>query len=269
MNCKSVVPFKVILREKLNLPFPWEQFAEWEAEQLETAMPNEVTDSEGAPDDVPEVSAARDWLEENGTSNLRAKDVLGIIRACLKDVKKLKTTHSIKVFTQLTAVVEYIKLRDKYQRHPKCTHPCLNASLAIARRMGKGEYFARRIRQNEKYLAKHGRLPPSKKFARHGQYTLLDNESVLHGVHRYLAAQNLGTITPHLLCCHVNNVIIPALELTPKKATISERTAINWLKKLGYTCKDVKKGVYFDGHERPDVIEARKKFLAEISNYER
>ena len=84
----------------------------------------------------------------------------------------------------------------------------------------------------------------------------------------YLTAQNLGSITPYLLCCHVNEVIIPALELTKKETTISERTAVNWLKKLGYSCKDVKKGVYFDGHERPDVIEARKKFLAEIAKYE-
>ena len=136
MNCKSVVPFKGILREKLNLPFPWEQFAKWEAEQLATTMPNEATDSKGAPDDVPEVSATCDWLEENGTSNLRAKDILGIIKACLKDVKKLKATHLIKVFTQLTTMAEYIKLQDKYQRHSKCTHPCLNASLAIAQCMG-------------------------------------------------------------------------------------------------------------------------------------
>ena len=112
---------------------------------MTTAMPNEVTDSEAMPDDVPEVSAARDWLEENGTNNLGAKNVLAIIRACLKGVKKLKTTRSIKVFTQLTAVAEYIKLRDNYRKHPKCTCPCLNASLAIARCMGKGAYFARRI----------------------------------------------------------------------------------------------------------------------------
>jgi len=54
----------------------------------------------------------------------------------------------------------------------------------------------------------------------------------------------------------MNKVIIPALDLTTKKATISEWTAINWLNKLRYTCKDVKKGVYFDRYEHPDVVEA-------------
>jgi hypothetical protein len=134
--------------------------------------------------------------------------------------------------------------------------------------MGKGASFARQILQNEEYLAKHGHLHLSKESAQHGQYTLLDNESVVHGVRQYLAAQNLGSITPHLLCCHMNKVIIPALDLTTKKATISEWTAINWLKKLRYTCKDVKKGVFFDKHKHPDVIEAQKKFLAELTKYE-
>ena len=74
---------------------------------------------------------------------------------------------------------------------------------------------------------------------------------------------------PKLLCHHVNNTILPALNLTQKNTSISERTAINWLKKLSYSCKDVKKGVYHDGHEHPDVIEAHKKYLEQIAQYER
>ncbi len=76
---------------------------------------------------------------------------------------------------------------------------------------------------------------------------LLDNENVIHGVHNYLAAQaeaesesaqQLGTITPFLLYCHVNEVILLTLALMGK-TSISKHTAIQWLKKLGYTCKDV------------------------------
>jgi hypothetical protein len=103
---------------------------------------------------------------------------------------------------------------------------------------------------------------------KHSQYTLLDNENVIHAVRNYLAAQQLGTITPFLFCRHVNEVILLALALTGK-TSISERTAIQWLKKLGYTCKDVRKGMYHDGHEWPDVVDAQKKFLAQMSQYER
>ena len=119
-----------------------------------------------------------------------APDIFEIVKVCLQDVKKLKSARLLKVITQLTAVVEYAKLRDQYQCHNKCKRPGLSASLAIARRMGKGKvgkkkgsYFARQIRRNEAYLLKHKRLPPTKEGAKHGQYTLLDiKEAVLHGV---------------------------------------------------------------------------------------
>jgi hypothetical protein len=42
--------------------------------------------------------------------------------------------------------------------------------------------------------------------------------------------------------------------------------ARNWLHKLGYSCMEVRKGLYHGGHERPDIIEARKKFLDEMAN---
>ena len=50
---------------------------------------------------------------------------------------------------------------------------------------------------------------------------------------------------------------------------ISKCTAIQWLKKLEYTCKDVWKGIYHDEHEWPDVIEAWKNFLVQMSQCER
>lgn len=215
------------------------------------------------------MEAARTWLDfQDEDEPESSKDIHEIVKCCLKEVKRLKTGRSIKMMTQLTAVSEFAKLRARYRAHPMCHQPASKASLTIAYRMGKGPYFARQIREHERYLLRHQRLPPSKSGARHGQFTLLDNEGVVHAVRRYLAAQALGSITPHQLCRHVNEVIIPALDMTGKNSTITERTAITWLKKLGYICKDVKKGLYIDGHERPDVVHAREKFLQEIKKYE-
>jgi len=133
--------------------------------------------------------------------------------------------------------------------------------------MGKGVYFARKIRYHELYLLKHHHLPPRKEYTRHGQYSLLDNEAILNDVRVYLAAQSLGTVTPRMLCHHVNHIILPALEI---EATISEPTAVRWLKlRLGYECKEAKKGIYVDGHERPDVIKEREGFIDQIDTYER
>ena len=147
----------------------------------------------------------------------------------------------------LTAVSEYVKLRMLYKSIKVCKRPCLNASITIACRMGRGIYFARQIRYNELYLLKHRHLPPRKDYTWHGQYSFLDNEAVLHDMRVYLAAQSLGTVSPRTLCQHVNQVILPAFEI---EATISESTTRRWLKfRLGYECREAKKGIYIDGHE--------------------
>ena len=44
--------------------------------------------------------------------------------------------------------------------------------------------------------------------------------------------------------------------------------ARNWLHKLGFEYKDVKKDVFVDGHERPNVAEAREKFLNTMKDLE-
>ena len=49
-----------------------------------------------------------------------------------------------------------------------------------------------------------------------------------------------------------------------RRAGICSRTARKWLNRLGYKWKEVQKGVFFDGHEREDVIEYRETFLNEM-----
>src|SRR5438128_4161038 len=46
---------------------------------------------------------------------------------------------------------------------------------------------------------------------------------------------------------------------------ISEKTAKRWLKKLGFVFSRFTKGIYFDGHERSDVVEFCKKFLEDMT----
>ena len=50
---------------------------------------------------------------------------------------------------------------------------------------------------------------------------------------------------------------------------ICNETARHWLHDLGFSQKCHKKGVYFDGHERDDVVEHRKEFVAEMNELER
>lgn len=62
----------------------------------------------------------------------------------------------------------------------------------------------------------------------------------------------------------VNNIIIPSLGLDTGGAYITEWTAQSWLAKLGYELKDIKKGIYVDGHEREDVVAYRNEFLGQF-----
>ena len=222
------------------------------------------------PLDDPAIEATRTLFTPEDSEVDVSIGLTEIIQTCLKDVKLLKrhgNARAIKMLSQLTAVAEYVKLRALYRSSKACKQPCLKASIAIARRMGRGVYCARQIRHNELYLLKHHHLPPRKEYTRHGQYSLLDNEAVLNDVRVYLAAQSLGSVTPKDLCQHVNGTLLPALGI---EATISESTAQRWLKlRLGYECKEARKGVYIDGHERPDVIKEREAFSDQIGKYER
>ncbi len=51
-----------------------------------------------------------------------------------------------------------------------------------------------------------------------------------------------------------------------RRAEICSRTDRKWLNCLGYKLKEVQKEVFFDGHEREDVIEYRETFLNEMKS---
>lgn len=51
--------------------------------------------------------------------------------------------------------------------------------------------------------------------------------------------------------------------------TVSRRTASNWLVKLGFKFQEYRQGsAYVDGHERPDVVAHRNRFVDEMENWQ-
>jgi hypothetical protein len=68
---------------------------------------------------------------------------------------------------------------------------------------------------------------------------------------------------------HALKEILPTLGFTIRSG-LSERMAQRWLLTLGWRHTRVKKGVYMDDHERPDVVEYRNNvFLPLMASYER
>ena len=65
------------------------------------------------------------------------------------------------------------------------------------------------------------------------------------------------SVNPKILKNYIENEVFPSLGIERKK-TICEKTAWRWLKKLGWHCKEWKKDIYVDGHEREDVVQYRQ-----------
>lgn len=225
-------------------------------------------------DGLPSVSQAQDLLSMSEEADNQF-DIFAIITSHLRGLRKLKATPAIlKRLMHFTAVIEYVKIRDQLQSRSvgkRSKRPSQRASMIVAARMGKGPFFARQVREHTLYLIRNGQLPPLQTKKRPGGHSLIDNEAVVLTLRRYFALLGVGEITPLLLQKHVNNVIIPLLLLaqpnnTPQ--TISVQTARSWLRKLGFLRTRAKKGIYIDGHDRPDVIEARNKFLDRVKELE-
>ena len=68
---------------------------------------------------------------------------------------------------------------------------------------------------------------------------------------------------PSKLRKYVNEHVLPKYGF---EGSICERTAARWLNKLGFRVCNVQKGVYVDGHEREEVIAARRRYIEFMEN---
>jgi len=57
---------------------------------------------------------------------------------------------------------------------------------------------------------------------------------------------------------YIEGTVFPKLTAHIKKDTISEKTCQNYMYLWRYKNDERKKRVYYDGHERPDVVKYRK-----------
>ena len=74
-------------------------------------------------------------------------------------------------------------------------------------------------------------------------------------------AHDLGTITPIMMVAHLQDVLLPALGYSGEDASVTDKTAQNWLHKLGYEYMGPAQAAYEDGHEQPDVKNCQKEVL--------
>jgi len=95
---------------------------------------------------------------------------------------------------------------------------------------------------------------------------LWSNENLNSKAAKYIrekaAVKGTSNLTCIAFCEWVNEDLLPNESLEPGfPRRVSVETARKWMHHLGFEVLTARKGSFVDGHERPDVVEYRKKFL--------
>lgn len=143
----------------------------------------------------------------------------------------------------------------------------IKASLRSAKEVyNKGKYKAQQIRKWANYWIENDTLPKSKQGCHQKIKSLIDDEDIVKKSLIFIR-ENGNKITPKVFQNFINKDLLSRMNISRK--SISIQTARIWLKKLGLVPQSRKKGIYFDGHEREDVLEYREYFLKEMQDFER
>ena len=138
------------------------------------------------------------------------------------------------------------------------------SSTAVAEEVFYGRSpmsYGRKIRIWTSFYMKYLYLPPVCQGKHQKVKPLLCENDILEQCRSFL----LGLPRDGIRISIFKNFI--ETELFPGR-TVSENTVRRCLVSLGYSYKQLKKGVYLDGHERPDVQQNRNGFLDKIFIYE-
>ena len=129
------------------------------------------------------------------------------------------------------------------------------------------------VRQWTDEFREHGEFEQS----RVGQYerlSITDDEELCGKatawVREHANIKGQPNMTMPDFCQHINNEILPSSFLSPGfPRKICLESARKLLYHLGFKRVDTgKKGVYIDGHERPDVVQEQELFLQKIQDYD-
>lgn len=140
----------------------------------------------------------------------------------------------------------------------------LNAAQLV---LQKGPYAATCIREwADEYLAA-GDLFHHQQGAHPKVHSLFVNQEFSEQYKLWPKELKPETRSPLALKRHVDSVILPKFSVVQK--TISETSCYNYMKNWGFMYKAHTKGVYIDGHERPDVVEYRVEWVARMKGYQK
>lgn len=115
-----------------------------------------------------------------------------IVASLLKDAQRHKAFTPM---FKLTAVKNFLALREKFRRVPKIKNPAMRASLSVAKSVSKGVYLAKQIRHLALYISRFKCLPPSGSGRHHAHPSLLNDERIFQAVRRYLTLTDIEKVS--------------------------------------------------------------------------
>ncbi len=134
------------------------------------------------------------------------------------------------------------------------------SSKLIARHLNRHHKTVQKWRLD--FLNNEGQLPEYLRGRYHRCNAIAKNEELSEVATQYIrenAFKKGANMTARSFCSWVNNELLPSSNLEPEAPRrIGVEVSRNWLHSMGFKVKRITKGLYYDGHEREDVIEDRK-----------
>ena len=171
-------------------------------------------------------------------------------------------------FVRHQAVFRYLKLRQKGVKKMKASQMCSEAFFSRSTING---HVCRSIRAWGDEWLLNGTLPRSKQGCHQKTPLLIEDEDVRDRCLVYLRTKvkTKRGISVHHFNSWIEKELLPVLD-AKKKKTVCLRTVYYWLQRLGFNAKKYQKGIYYDGHERKDVVAYRNNiFLPRMAEYEK
>ena len=180
-----------------------------------------------------------------------------------KDMKKGNLDNIVRAC--VTVIIELLNL----YADEKMGYSWRKAAEVVAKAHGQGTYHARHIREWAIGFLKSSDLPFHQ--LNWKWWTILDNEDIAKEIKSQMMVKiGKGFLKAEDVIEIVTSPEIQAIFMQKgiTKASISVKTALYWLDRLGWRYGKLKNGMYLDGHERPDVVDYRQQFVECWMGYE-
>ncbi|EFP85140.2 uncharacterized protein PGTG_11309 [Puccinia graminis f. sp. tritici CRL 75-36-700-3] len=127
-----------------------------------------------------------------------------------------------------------------------------------------GLHLARIISKQASHIVINKQLFDSTQGNRSNHKSLIDNIEIRQALFTWAASQIPGEVTPATFQRYVVETLLPRFGI---EKNLVRSTITRWMVKLGFTPQVYRKSLYFDGHERPDVVASRKKYIEDYKKY--